>query len=403
MTVHGHAGGVCSSPRRRVWVLLTTCLGAGIDAERAYGKTPVLLAMHGDYWYRTGRDLPSSSIRDSSIVTGYLLAKGAKYTLSVACAIGDEERVAEILRDDPDAANRLNSTRASVLGYAADKGHLGIVNLLLLHGADPNQPEDLAPDGRSLFEASAGNHMEVARALLEAGADPNVGMDSSGSCLSIVEHRHGAKGDHHDMQALLREHGAVTHTYEMSSDEVLEQFSADAAKAVQSGDLAANLWDCDDFDLFKQMTESYPEHVDQLANGVLRSSHPRTREAIRLLVDHGFNPNGTDWLGKTHLHTAATDGDLDVAAALLECGADVNAFEYDEGGAALAWAARKGKTEMVSFLLREGADVNAAQGDWAKPLRWAEKQNADYPRYAPDLPDNSEAVSALLRDHGASR
>ena len=26
MTVHGHAAGVCSSPRRRVWVLLTTCL-----------------------------------------------------------------------------------------------------------------------------------------------------------------------------------------------------------------------------------------------------------------------------------------------------------------------------------------------------------------------------------------
>ncbi len=297
----------------------------------------------------------------------------------------------------------LSSYRASELGYAAGSGHLNIVELLLSHGADPNQPEDLAPNGRSLFEASAGNHLDVARALLDAGADPNVGMDSIGSCLSISEARHGAKDEHHDMQKLLRKFGAVTHTYEMSSEQVLEQFRADAAKAVRNTDLASKLWDCGNFDLFKEMVEAYPERVDPLASGVLCSDDPRTREAVRLLVHHGFDPNGTDWLGKTHLHTAATDGKLDAASALLECGANIDAVEYDEGGTSLAWAARKGKTEMVAFLLAEGADVNAAQGDWAKPLRWAEAPNADYPRYAADLPANSEEVAALLRDHGASR
>jgi hypothetical protein len=34
MTVHGHAGGVCSSPRRRVWVLLTTCLALTCESRR---------------------------------------------------------------------------------------------------------------------------------------------------------------------------------------------------------------------------------------------------------------------------------------------------------------------------------------------------------------------------------
>ncbi|MBT5536468.1 sigma-70 family RNA polymerase sigma factor [Candidatus Poribacteria bacterium] len=389
---------------RQLWLIdMMAELGADIDAERADGKTPILLALHGDYWYRTHRELTPSSIRDGSIVTGYLLAKGAEYKLSVACAVGDEERVAQILRDDPDAANRLNSTRASELGYAAGSGHLNIVNLLLSHGADPNQPEDLATHGRSLFEASAGNHLDVARALLDAGADPNVGMDSSGSCLSISEARHGAKDEHHDMQKLLRKFGAVTHTYEMSSEQVLEQFRTDAAQAARNTDLASKLWDCGDFDLFKEMVEAYPERVDQLGSGVLRSSHSETREAIRLLVHHGFDPNGTDWLGKAHLHTAATGGNLDVADALLGCGADIDAIEYEEGGTALAWAARKGKTEMVAFLLEKGADVNAAQGAWATPLRWTEAPNADYPRYAPDLPDNSEEVSALLRQHGASR
>jgi RNA polymerase sigma factor (sigma-70 family) len=388
---------------RQLWLIdMMTKLGANVDAERADGKTPVLLSLSCDYWYRTYRELTPSSIRDASILTGYLLAKGAEHTLSTACAVGDAERVTEILRADPQAANRLNSTRVSPLAYAAAGGHLNIVELLLSHEADPNQPEDLAPDGHALFSASEGNHMEVARALLEAGADPNVGVDSSGSCLSINEARHAAKNEHHEMQALLREFGAVTHTYEMSSEEAIEQFRADAAKAVRNTDLASKLWDCGDFDLFKAMVESYPARVEQLASGVLRSDDPSTREAIRLLVDHGFDPNGTDWLGKTHLHTAATDGNLNTAAALLECGADIDAVEYDDGGTSLAWAARKGKTEMVAFLLGEGADVNAAQGDWAKPLRWAEASNADYPRYAPELPENSEEVSALLRDHGAS-
>jgi len=33
MTVHGPAGGVCSSPRRRVWVLLTTCLAVNLGED----------------------------------------------------------------------------------------------------------------------------------------------------------------------------------------------------------------------------------------------------------------------------------------------------------------------------------------------------------------------------------
>ena len=389
---------------RQLWLVdMMLELGADIDAPRADGKSPILLSLHGDYWYRTGRDMAPASIRDGSIVTGYLLAKGAEYTLSVACAVGDEERVADVLRDDPQAANRLNSARESPLQHAAEHGRLNIVNLLLDHGAGPNQPEDLAPHGRALYEASAGNHIEVARRLLDAGADPNAGVDSSGCCLSINEHRHGARNQHDDMQTLLREFGAVKQEYQLSPEEVLEAFRADASKAIGTTGLAPRLWDCGDFDLFQQIVTSYPERVDQFASGVLRSGDPRVREAIRLLVEHGFNANGTDWLGKTHLHTAATDGKLDAASALLECGANIDAVEYDEGGTALAWAARKGKTEMVAFLLGEGADVNAAQGDWAKPLRWAEAPNADYPRYAADLPANSEEVATLLRDHGASR
>ncbi len=57
-------------------------------------------------------------------MVGYLLAKGARYTLSVAAAVGDQERVEELLRKDPELARRLDSTRASPLSYAAREGYL---------------------------------------------------------------------------------------------------------------------------------------------------------------------------------------------------------------------------------------------------------------------------------------
>ena len=101
-------------------------------------------------------------------MVGSLLAQGANYTISVAAAVGDQERVEELLRKDAGLARRLDSARVSPLSYAAREGHLHIVRLLLEHGADPNTPEDAAPNGRALFEACCANHLRGRR--VAAGA-----------------------------------------------------------------------------------------------------------------------------------------------------------------------------------------------------------------------------------------
>src|SRR5437867_583298 len=77
-------------------------LGTPIDAQRADGQTPVLLAVNGanDYWYRANRGRSHPSIRNASVMVGNLLAKGAKYTISVAAAVGDQERVEQLLKKD---------------------------------------------------------------------------------------------------------------------------------------------------------------------------------------------------------------------------------------------------------------------------------------------------------------
>ena len=59
--------------------------------------------------YRAARDRSHPSIRSMSVIVGYLLARGAKYTISVAAAVGDQERIEQLLRKDSSLARRLNS------------------------------------------------------------------------------------------------------------------------------------------------------------------------------------------------------------------------------------------------------------------------------------------------------
>ena len=65
--------------------------------------------------------------------------------------------------------------------------------------------------------------------------------------------------------------------------------------------------------------------------------------------------NGPDSSGHTPLENAAINGQLKVAAFLLDHGADVNA----RGGTALFAATGAGNRAMAEFLLAHGADVNA--------------------------------------------
>jgi ankyrin repeat protein len=188
-------------------------LGTPIDAQRADGQTPVLLAVNGanDYWYRANRGRSHPSLRNTFVLVGSLLAHGANYGISVAAAVGDLERVDQLLKRDTGLVRRLDSARISRLSYAAREGHLHIVQLLLERGADPNMPEDCAPDGRPLYEACCRNHLQIAELLLKHGANPNAGMDSCECCLTIGAIYHGRNAK--PLQQLLRQHGAVTPSY----------------------------------------------------------------------------------------------------------------------------------------------------------------------------------------------
>lgn len=374
-------------------------LGTPIDAERADGQTPVLLAVNGamDYWYRATRGRSHPSLRNTFVLVGSLLALGASYTISVAAAVGDQERVQELLRKDAGLARRLDSSRVSPLSQAASEGHLHIVRLLVEHGADPNMPEDAAPQGRALFEACCANHFDVAELLLENGANPNAGMDSSGCCLTIGEVYHGEKAK--PLQQLLHRHGACKPPYAMSAPE-MEQAIRDNQEVVRHDEFCDCVMGTRDVALLELYLDSDPTVVNQLDFGSVVAL-PRAPALVRELLARGLAPKRTDWLGRTFLHACAETGNRSVAAVFLDAGANINAREVEFQATPLATAVRscceaadpkqaKRGRRMVEFLLKRGAATNLP-GDqpWATPLAWATRRGLG-------------EVVELLKQHGAT-
>jgi ankyrin repeat protein len=362
-------------------------LGAPIDAQRADGQTPVLLAVNGatDYWFRATRGKSHPTLRNTSVLVGSLLALGAEYPISVAAAVGDQERIEELLRKDVGLARRLDSARISPLSHAAREGHLHIVRLLLEHGADPNTPEAAAGEGRALYEACCANHREIAELLLKHGANPNAGVDSSECCLTIGTVYHGENAK--PVQELLRKHGACKPPYAMNSRE-LKQAIRDNDEVVRDGEFCGNVLGTHDLQLLELYLDSDPTALDQLDfKSIL--AWPRAAALVRKLLACGLDPNGTDWLGNTFLHACAELGDCSVAALLIDAGADIDAREVEFQGTPLAAAVRACCTakdpkqadrvkQMVEFLLQRGARANLPDNQpWAMPLAWANRHGRD--------------------------
>jgi ankyrin repeat protein len=90
----------------------------------------------------------------------------------------------------------------------------------------------------------------------------------------------------------------------------------------------------------------------------------------------------------TALHYAAFFGDADSARALVEAGADVNAFADNELGVhVLNSAAAAGNVEVARLLLDRGADPNARTRSGFSPLDAASE-------------NGNEELAELLRAHG---
>lgn len=123
-----------------------------------------------------------------------------------AAALGDTERLRELLDFDPSLVATYAPDGFTLLGLAAFFKHAEAVRLLLDRGADPNQQARHAQIKAYPIHSAVADEgsVEIARMLLDAGADVNVRQAGGGTPL----HTAGFTGNE-EIAALLLERGAA--------------------------------------------------------------------------------------------------------------------------------------------------------------------------------------------------
>lgn len=279
---------------------------------------------------------------------------------------GDVALLGAALDRDPSKLHVRDEPYAwTLLHYAAHRGHLAAVNLLLERGFDVNTKEQ-GDDTTALHWAAAAGHVAVVRRLLEAGVDP-VGHGDAHEMEAIgwATCWEGCGDDAHRAVAdLLIAHGARHHLFS-----AIATNNAAEVRRIVAADPSALERTMSRFDDFRR-----PLHF------AVRMNRP---EMVALLIELGADPLSKDGAGfppagyalAAHVDRALNEalggsGKLDLFTALaLDDAAAAAAIVRDDPktvsrDGVLHLMAKRGHASAVQWLLDHGADPNAKWAHW---------------------------------------
>ncbi len=306
-----------------------------------------------------------------------------------AAMSGDVTLVRELLRDGADV-NAAQGDGMSALHWAADRGDVELLDVLLVAGAEIQSATRIG-EYTPLHIAARNAHLGAVQTLLEAGADVHAVTDPSGS---TPLHLAAVSGDGEVVRALI-DAGSDPNATEAQwkqtplifaaswnrTDAIsaLVEGGADPNQAAESMDLQA--WGRLDaeanrrrqavLDAFTnegewQPSSSQVQAAVQAGRAAYEGEPPRARRrASRFRRPVRITSKG----GLTPLLHAARQGHLASVELLLDLGADIDQVGGGDGTTPLLISTINGQFDVAMALLERGADPNISSSlNGASPL-----------------------------------
>jgi ankyrin repeat protein len=367
---------------------------AGSDEMVAWLLARGADAHHPDLQSLTPLDRAALAAPDNfAAVAHRLIGAGATLTIRSAVALGNADRVRELVARDPNLPRNVNS-RGGLLSLAVSHGQLEMVRLLLDLGADvdertllENVEEPVESAGKPLWLAADVGRRDIAELLLDRGADPNANLYASGWPLDRAY-----RSDDSAMKQLLLSRGAkpkpwtitLAHDVEGARRMLAEDPGEDVARelvwsAADNGcpeivalALARLTWPRDD----ERWHWTLMQPPRSCGDGDVEEPYFACMELLLARIDPNVARRGATVLHFVAARDAALSESARVrfSATLLDRGARLDLRDELLKSTPLGWACRWGRKPMVEFLLARGAPAQESDAEpWATPLAWATK------------------------------
>ncbi|XP_031549445.1 serine/threonine-protein phosphatase 6 regulatory ankyrin repeat subunit B-like isoform X2 [Actinia tenebrosa] len=269
--------------------------------------------------------------------------------LHLAALTNNKEIAEEILKYQP-SVNLTKTDFATPLHLACTKGHLEMVKLFILKGADIQYSRTF--DGRTaLHKAASFGHLDIINFLLDEGAKVDA-RDYTNRTPFLEAVANGQSGS----AVLLLSRGAEITAYDNQVKNCLhlaiENENQDTLMVLLDTDgCLENLYSPD-------IRERVPLHYAAVCSNI---------KVLQVLLKKQTRFIFQDENQQTPMYLAAEAGRADHVEALGRAGSSINDRD-DEGRSALHVAAAKGHRKVCEKLIKRGADVNCRDNLRSTPL-----------------------------------